>query len=326
MCKVQPDELIPMIPDNRPEYVVGVLGKVEDYNVNLTNVPAMWQHTKGAGVRVAILDTGMPCHKDITVTGAQSFVRGYMVDTNGHSTACGSVIAGTGNGGMGIVGIAPECEDYYGAVLNESGAGSFRAIAEGIRWAVDEIKADVINMSLGAPAAYGPDEGVAEACRYAYEKGVVVVAAAGNDGKGVNYPAALDTVIAVAAVDRKLRRAEFSSYGPQVEFAAGGVDVLMAYKNGGYASMSGTSFSAPVVSGICALIISKYRKDGKTLSPDEVRAHLKSISYDLGPEGRDDFTGWGIPVFTQDTESALGRPGKPRIVGWIRRFFKWLFG
>lgn len=326
MCRIAPDDLIPMIPVNKPEYVVGVLGKVEDYNVGLTNVPAMWRHTKGSGVKVAILDTGMPQHKDITVVGANSFIRGYLADLNGHATACGSVIAGTGNGGMGIVGIAPECDDYYGAVLNESGAGSFKSIAEGIRWAVDVVKADVINLSLGAPHAYGPDEGVQKACEYAYESGVTVVAAAGNDGRDVNYPAALDTVIAVAAVDRKLRRASFSSYGPQVEFAAGGVDVLMAYKNGGYASMSGTSFSAPVITGICALIISKYKAEGKKLTPDEVRAHLKSISYDLGPEGRDDFTGWGIPVFTQDTKSALGRPGRPKIVGWLRRFFKWLFG
>lgn len=326
MCVFKDDELIPMIPDLKPEFTVSLLGQVEDYNHELTNVPVMWKHTKGKGVKVVVLDTGMPKHKDITVTGARSFIPGYLEDQNGHGTGCGSLIAGVGSNDMGIVGIAPEVDDYYGAVLNASGAGSLKAIADGIRWAVDEVGADIINMSLGTPAVYGCDERLEEACKYAYDKGVTLVAAAGNDNGRVNWPAALPQVIAVAAVDRKLRKAEFSSYGPEVEFSAGGVEVMMAYKNNGYASMSGTSFSAPVISGICALIISEYKSRGVKLTPEDVRTHLKSISYDLGPEGRDDFTGWGIPVFTRDTESAMGKPGKPKVLSWfgkMLRALKW---
>lgn len=327
MCVFRDDQLIPMIPGERPEAVVASLGAPRDYNHDLVNLPAMWKHTKGAGVRVAVLDTGMPRHRDISVTGSRSFIAGYLEDRNGHSTGVGAIIAGKCPPGfMGITGIAPECEDYYGAVLNESGAGSLGSVAAGILWAVEEIGADVINLSLGTPNAYGCDQKIADACRYAYEKGVTVVAAAGNDASDVNWPAALETVIAVAAVDKNLKTASFSARGPEVEFAAGGVNVMTAYLDNGYASMSGTSFSAPVISGMAALIISEYRSRGVKLAPDEVRNCLKDISYDIGDPGRDDCTGWGIPVFTKDTSSGTGKPGKPKRGTWFERLLgklKW---
>lgn len=315
--------LVPMIPNDEPEFTAFALGEVKDYNIDLANIPEMWKHTKGAGVRVVVLDTGLPDHKDITAAGGKSFIGGYLYDGNGHATACGSIIAGTAANGTGIKGVAPEADDYYGAVLNSSGAGSMAAIANGIMWAVDEIGADVVNMSLGCP---GDDARVRKACEYAYNKGVTLVAAAGNGNGPVECPARYDSVVAVAAVDRKLAKASFSSYGPEVEFAAGGVDVMVAYPTNRYACMSGTSFAAPVISGICALIIAKSRADGRQLTPDGVREELKSISYDIGPKGRDEYTGWGIPVFTKDTGTALGKPGKPKVLSWFGRLlraFKW---
>ena len=313
------EDMRPMIPVETPEYTAVALGEVHDYNIDLANVPEMWKHTRGAGVKVVVLDTGMPQHRDISVSGAKSFISGYLDDLQGHATACGSLIAGVAANGTGIKGVAPDADDYYGAVLGASGAGSYRSISEGIYWAVDEIGADIINMSLGSSFC---DPRVKKACEYAYSKGTVLVAAAGNDAGAVNYPAALDTVIAVAAVDRKLKKAEFSSYGPEVEFAAGGVNVMVAYTNNTYACMSGTSFAAPVITGICALIVSKSRSEGKNLTPEGVREELKKISYDIGPEGRDEYTGWGIPVFTKETNNAMGRPGKPRILSWLSRFFR----
>lgn len=323
MCSFKDDELIPMIPDDEPEAVVSALGYVEDYNHKLTNVPTMWRHAKGQGVKVAVLDTGMPRHKDIPVVGSQTFVPGYLKDTNSHATGVGALIGGKcPSGTLGITGVAPECELYFGAVLNASGAGSLSAIAKGIRWAVDEVGADVINLSLGTPHAYGCDQKVRDACDYAYGHGVTLVAAAGNDASDVNWPAALENVIAVAAVDRNLKTASFSARGPEVEFAAGGVDVMTAHKGGGYATVSGTSFSAPVISGIVALILSEHRARGEKLTPEQVRQHLKEISYDIGEEGRDNETGWGIPVFTKDTENALGKPGKPKVGSWFSRVLR----
>ena len=316
------DDMVPMIPNEEPECTVFTLGELKDYNIDLANIPEMWRHTRGAGCRVAVLDTGHPNHRDLLVAGVKSFIKGYLGDLNGHSTFCGGIIAGQATNGTGVKGVAPDAGMYYGAVLNGSGAGSCGTIADGIMWAVDEIGADVINLSLGTPGSQPCDPRIRKACKHAYEKGAVVVAAAGNDSGKVNWPAALETVIAVAAVDRKLRHAEFSSYGPEVEFAAGGVDVLSTYKGDTYATMSGTSFAAPVISGICALIIAKHRMDGVQLTPEGVREELRKISYDIGPEGRDEYTGYGIPVFTKDTETAMGRPGKPKIASWFRRFFR----
>ena len=315
----QQDGFVPMIPDGRPEATVSALGRLEDYNIELTNVPSMWRHTRGRGVKVAILDTGVPRHRDVSVAGCKSFIPGYLDDENGHVTGVGSILSGTGTGNTGVRGVAPEAEDYYGAVLNASGAGSAFTVARGIRWAVDDVGADVINLSLGIPASSGQAPVIAKACEYAHSKGVTVVAAAGNDGDEVNCPASLDTVIAVAAVDRKLRHASFSSHGPEVEFAAGGVDVAMAYLDNGYATMSGTSFSAPVISGLAALVISRHKAKGEgRLPPDKVRDALRGIARDIGPNGRDEYTGWGIPMFSQDREArsrgtAFGR--------WLKRVF-----
>ena len=322
MCSFKEDELIPMIPVERPEMVAASLSSMKDYNHDLANVPDMWRHTKGAGVKVVVLDTGMPRHRDLSITGAHSFISGYLEDQNGHATAVGGVIAGKGLAKTGVMGIAPDADVYYGAVLNESGAGSLISVADGIRWAVDEVHADIVNLSLGTPHAYGCDPRVKKACEYAYEKGAVIVAAAGNDASDVNWPAALETVIAVAAVDKNLRTAEFSARGPEVEFAAGGVNVVTTYRDNGYASLSGTSFSAPVISGIAALIVSEHRSRGIKMSPDDVRRHLKDISYDIGDEGRDDQTGWGIPVFTKETANATGRPGRPKFGNWFMRLLR----
>jgi len=301
--KLGTKEEIPMIPPTVPEVKVGILSEIQDYNHELLNIPAAWKSSMGSGVKVAVLDTGMPQHPDMTVEGSSSFIPGYLADENGHGTASGSVIAAIANNGMGIRGVAPDVSDYYGAVLGKYGTGSIKSIIDGIYWAADDIKADVINMSLGIPGSYECDPELKKACDYAYEKGSLLVASAGNDGKEVNYPARFDSVVAVAAVDHKSKLASFSSRGPEVEFAAGGVDVYMCYLNGGYASMSGTSFSAPVIAGVACLIKSIFRGKGIDLTPEELRGRLKKIAYDVGPAGRDEMFGYGIPVFTKNAEN-----------------------
>jgi len=320
-------DIVPMLPgDERPEMTQASLRRPRDYNNDLINVPAMWARTKGAGARVVVLDTGMPLHGDLSVMGARSFVEGYLEDAQGHATAVGSVLAGTGGKqGKGVTGVAPEADVWYGAVLNGSGAGSMSAVADGIKWAVDEVGADVVNLSLGVANAFGCDPSVEDACAYARECGTLLVAAAGNDASAVNWPAALDTVAAVAAVDRGLRPASFSARGPEVEFAAGGVSVVTAYKGGGYAVLSGTSFSAPVVSGIAALIVADMKSRGEEPSPDSVLDAIRGISVDVWDAGRDDRTGWGIPVFTKSGN--VLKPAKPGLLGrignWLWRVIGW---
>ena len=147
-------------------------------------------------------------------------------------------------------------------------------------------------------------------------------ASAGNDSREVNWPAAYDSVIAVAAVDKNMKLAKFSSRGPEVEFAAGGVDVFSTYKNNSYATMSGTSFSCPAVAGVGCLIASKFKAKGVRLTPEEIRNRIKKIAYDVGPEGKDDMFGYGIPVFTKDC--TLEEAGIPKKQSWLARLFSHL--
>lgn len=300
-----------------PAFRVQTLSEVTDYNHELMNIPDAWKNSRGGGVKVAILDTGAPNHKDLTVSGCASFVRGYLSDLAGHSSFCGGIIAATAGNGIGIKGIAPDCEDYYGAVLDKYGSGTTKSLIDGIYWAVDVVGANIINMSLGIPASFNVDPELEKACEYAYDKGTTLFAAAGNDSGDVNYPARFESVIAVAAVDRKQKLAHFSSRGPEVEFAAGGVDVFSTYLNNTYASMSGTSFACPAVSAVGALIQGANKaKDGKFLYPAELRDELRKIAYDVGPVGRDDEFGWGIPLFRKDPLDQR----KPK----TQSFWRWL--
>ena len=315
---------IPMIPKTSPLVRVGILSEIKDYNHDLLNIPDMWRVTKGDLVKLCILDTGLPDHCDIDPEGGAGFINGssYVKDENGHSTFCGGILSAKTNNGMGVSGVCPNVLDYYGAVLDKYGSGSVDAIIKGIYWAVDEVGADVISMSLGIPHQFKPGKELEDACNYAYNQGCTLFASAGNDSREVNWPAAYDSVIAVAAVDRNMKLAKFSSRGPEVEFAAGGVDVFSTYKNNSYATMSGTSFSCPAVAGVGCLIASKFKAKGFRLTPDEIRSRIKKIAYDVGPEGKDDMFGYGIPVFTKDCD--LEEAGTPKNTSWLSRLFRHL--
>ena len=320
MRKLHVKETLRMIPALVPSARVQTLSEVTDYNHDLMNIPEAWKSSKGKGIKVVVLDTGIPEHRDITVAGGAPFTSETRlgIDMAGHATFCGGIIAATAGNGIGIKGIAPDVEDYYGAVLDKYGNGSTQALIDGIYWAVDTIKADIINMSLGIPAVFSVDPELEKACNYAYDNGVALFASAGNDSDDVNYPARFDSVIAVAAVDRKQNLADFSSRGPEVEFAAGGVDVFSTYLNNTYASMSGTSFSCPAVAAVGALILAKHKdKTGLRLSPYDLRDELKKISYDVGEDGRDNEFGYGIPVFSKDPLS----PRKPKTQSFWKRLW-----
>ena len=328
---VAPDRELPMIPPLKPQYRLGALSEVRDYNHDRANIPEAWKTTMGKGVKIAILDSGVPKHIDLSVEGGHSFIDGYYFDKCYHATFVGGITSAIANNGIGVRGIAPEAVDYYGAVLNATGSGTVEQIVRGIYWAVDEIGADVINMSLGITGSYRPDRSLEKACNYANEHGTVLFASAGNDALSVNYPAKYDSVVAVAAVDRNNKVASFSSHGPEVEFAAGGVDVLSTYKDNGYASMSGTSFSCPVVASVGALILSQAKSRNEKISPEELRRRLKLFAYDVGPAGWDEYTGHGIPVFTKDcftaeAETVRAKPGRQSFLTRLLNKLKLVFG
>ena len=246
---------------------------------------------KGAGVNVAIIDTGIDyTHSDLddnfdTELLGYDFVNGDSdpMDDNGHGTHCAGIVAAEDNG-VGVVGVAPEAHLYAVKVLNSGGSGSLSDVIAGIQWSVDN-GMHVISMSLGTDTDYLP---LHAACDVA-SGGIVIVAAAGNDGnppgKGdnVDYPARYDSVIAVAATDSNDNRARWSSTGPAVELAAPGVSVYSTVP-GGYGTKGGTSMACPHVAGTVALVIGE----------GDVRQYLQYTADDLGATGKDSLYGYGL--------------------------------
>lgn len=202
------------------------LAQSTPYGISMVKAPSFWtKFGKGNGVRLAVLDTGLDLsHPDLPVaTLAQSFVAGLSVDDLDQH---GSHVAGTAlalDNTLGVVGVAPQAQLLVGKVLDNEGFGSWTDIISGINWAVAN-NAKVINMSIGGPSA---PQSLKDACDAALAAGVLVVAAAGNDGDSSNeYPGAFPSVMAIAAVDQNRAWADFSNFRPDVSVAAPGVAVL----------------------------------------------------------------------------------------------------
>ena len=276
-----------------PIYVstLSVEGKADHMSWGTAKMRAydVWPVTKGAGARVAVLDTGVDCsHPDL----APNCAKGYNVlnprqspdDDKGHGTHVSAIIAGALNW-KGVAGMAPEATILPVKVLNSSGSGKVSEIIEGISWAVKN-KADIINMSLGAPKF---SEAQGKAVKAAHEAGVLVICAAGNDGGAVNYPAAYPEALAVTALAFDNTLAQFSCKGPETDFIAPGVRIFSAAPGGSFMAANGTSQAAPHVSGMAALAVALGVK-----GPDAIEKALARASVSLGLPAYHE--GYGVPV------------------------------
>ncbi|WP_330292251.1 type VII secretion-associated serine protease mycosin [Streptomyces sp. NBC_00576] len=282
-----------------------------------------WRTTKGKGITVAVLDTGVEAdHPDLVgnVLEGKDMV-GFGASQGDpywakHGTAMAGIIAGHGHGydnGDGVLGIAPQAKILPIRVILEDGDSSRRkarntrgnALAEGIRWAADQ-GADVINLSLGDDSKSAhPEPAEDEAVQYALRKGAVVVASAGNGGeKGdhISYPAAYPGVIAATAVDKYGTRASFSTRRWYATVSAPGVDVVIAAPDHRYYEGWGTSAAAAFVSGAVALI--KAAHPG--LTPAQIKKLLEDTARNEPNGGRDDSRGFGFI----DPAAAIEAAGK----------------
>ena len=227
------------------------------------DAPEAWDVTHGCfTVTVAILDTGIDQdHEDLAskVLTYTNFTDSPDADDHyGHGTHVAGIVAAATDNGTGVAGVGYNSSLWNVKVLNDQGSGYYSWIANGIRWAADN-GAKVINMSLGAKAKSRTLE---DAVNYAWKKGVVLVAAAGNDGNSSpNYPAYYTNCIAVAATDHNDQKASFSQYGKWVDVAAPGVDIFSTFPNhscvlgkNNYGYGSGTSMATPHVAGVAALV------------------------------------------------------------------------
>lgn len=290
--KLPPGELSP-----GEVIVTTAAGDVADWGHGAIDVPAAWKVTKGKGATVAVLDTGADHgHRDLKgrIKASKDFTgsRSGDADVQGHGSHCLGVV-GAAENDTGMVGVAPGCELLSGKVLSDQGSGLSTWIAAGIDWAVEQ-GADVISMSLGSP---GADARIQAACQRAIDRGVIVIAAAGNEGPRegtVGFPGGFPGVICVAAVGPKLDTAAFSSRGRAVAVAAPGVNVRSCYPGDRFATMSGTSMATPYVAGCAALYVSRCKQLGLKPSPADFARRIEGTSRDLPPAGRDTATGFGL--------------------------------
>ena len=251
-----------------------------------------WNTTVGShSILVAVVDTGIDWHHpDLAsnyVALGYDWVNNdpYPMDDNGHGTHCAGVIGATINNSIGIAGLA-QVRIMAEKALDASGTGSSSELAKAIVHAVNQ-GANIISCSWGSSAE---STVLHEAVTYAHEHGVLVVAAAGNAATNVkHYPAAYDEVVAVAATDELDNPASFTDYGDWVKVAAPGVNIYSTVLGGTYAYMSGTSMATPFVSGVAALIWSRF----PNMTRDQVWAQVQYTADDLGAPGFDVYYGFG---------------------------------
>ncbi len=257
------------------------------WGVARVNAPAAWAGNQGAGVKVAVIDTGIdPNHPDLAVAGGYNALdkAAPWADDHSHGTHVAGTIAAAMNDKL-VVGVAPKAALYAVKVLSKDGGGNLFAIMDGIMWTAKN-GIQVANMSLGAPQAMPL---LQYALQMAVNGGVTFIAAAGNDGKAVNWPGAYPETVAVSALcpsgvtntklclDTNEGISAFSSRGPEVAFIAPGVlvpsTVPLWADAGGVKAYSGTSMACPHVAGLAALAVARGAK-----TPAAVRAALTAAA------------------------------------------------
>jgi len=234
----------------------------QQWALPVMNVPDAWPllPPDTPSIAVAVIDSGICAnHPDLAgrILPGYDFIQSDTTpqDEYGHGCGVAGVIAANPNNSQGIAGVAPNTRIMPLRVLDAQGSGTYSNVAAAMIYAADN-GAQIINLSLGGAS---PSTTLENAVNYAVERGVLVVAAAGNTGGSVIYPAAYADVVAVASVDQNLQRSSFSSYGPEVDLLAPGRDIMTTRADGTYAPMTGTSFAAPQVAGIAALELAQGR-------------------------------------------------------------------
>lgn len=265
-----------------------------------------WNVTRGKqDIIVAVVDTGVQLdHPDLK----GRLVKGTNIvdpsaqpeDDVGHGTHVAGIIAAEVNNNEGVAGMTWYTKVMPVKALDNSGAGTTYSVAEGIIWAADH-GANVINLSLGN---YAEAQFLHDAIKYAHGKGVLVVAASGNDNTDrPGYPAAYPEVVAVGATGSDELRAPYSNYGDYIDVAAPGTSIASTYPGSRYAALSGTSMATPHVSALASLMLAA---DGG-LTNDRIAELLGKTAKDLGAAGKDAEFGYGQIDVRAAVEAAAGQ-------------------
>lgn len=283
------------------------------WNLLRVEAPNVWSRSRGRGIRVAILDSGIAKNPDLRVAGGFNAINRKLpaTDLNGHGTHVAGIAAALDNP-RGIVGVGPRIKLYAVKALNRKGEGYLSDIIEGLDWCIHN-NMQVVNMSFGFQ---GDSELFHQMIKKAYNKGIVLVASAGNSGTTqpqLDVPAKYNETIAVAASTIDNQIADFSSRGSGVDIAAPGVNILSTYLNGGLKRLSGTSMASPHVAGCVALLL----RLKPTLRPAAIKSLLQSTARPLsGYTPNDEGSGLVnvykaatsiVGIFGHKAEQAVGR-------------------
>lgn len=298
-----------------------------EWHLNKMGLPSAWDTTQGAGVTIAVLDTGVDAtHPDL----ASRMVPGWNFydnnsdtrDVNGHGTAVAGAATATLNNGVGVAGTAGQALLMPVRIADANGYAYWSTVAQGLTWATDK-GARVANISYGGVST---SSAVQSAAQYMRSRGGLVVVAAGNNGidEGV---APTSTMIVVSATDANDVKTSWSSYGSFISVAAPGQDIWTTTRGGGYQAWWGTSLASPVVAGVVGLMMSAR----PAMSNTQVESLLYSSSVDLGTPGRDSYYGWGrvnaaaavqatqnaAVADTQPPTASIASPGNGKTVGGL---------
>ncbi|GAA3449753.1 FG-GAP-like repeat-containing protein [Dactylosporangium matsuzakiense] len=283
----------------------------QDY-LNTVRLPQAWDRSMGSSDQViAVVDGGVDgTHPDLVgrvlagydAIANTAIAAGANSDGNGHGTMVAGIAGANTNNGAGITSVAWNARIMPVKVLDAAGSGYDSDIAEGVAWAADH-GARIINMSLGGP---GDSQVLHDAVTYATNKGALIVASAGNDfDDTVQYPAAYPEVLAVAGTDASGKVTDFSSRGDWVDVAAPAFGIVSTGADHGYFKGNGTSYSAPIVAGVAALM----RANNAALTPAQLIATIKATARDAGPRGLDPYYGAGL----LDAFAAVGGAWAPEL-------------
>ncbi|MEU8815619.1 type VII secretion-associated serine protease mycosin [Actinoplanes sp. NPDC048796] len=288
--------------------------RIDQWYLKTLNISEAHAISKGAGISVAVIDTGVYPHVDLRrnlLPGVNLASGGGdgRKDQDGHGTGMAGIIAAHGRGDDGVLGIAPSAKVLPIKITNRGSSMPAATMTKGVEWAMRN-DAKVINISAETSPAFG----LADAVSVAISNDIVVVAGAGNKSKQaiMAYPAAIDGVLTVGAVDRRGKYASFSITGRRVQICAPGDEITTTQTQGKYVDTSGTSAATAVASGAAALVRAKFPQ----ISAEEVVHRITATADDIGAPGRDDECGYGrlniVKALTADVPPLGGQtPASP---------------
>jgi minor extracellular protease Epr len=275
---------------------IQTLSDIIDWGIIDFDVPTLWTKNKGENISVMVCDTGIAEHEDlkdnIDYDRAASFVDNEdYIDHQGHGTCVAGVIAAK-ESGFGIIGVAPNSKIIPVKSLSNKGFATKQSLEKSLEYAI-KIKPDIVNMSLGGN--HQQSELFHNFLKELEKLNIPVVCAMGNYGDKYScFPANYPETIAATSYKKGREISNFSSRSDNADFALPGEDILTTNLSNQYSIVNGTSFAAPFLSGLIAIILSESKKNNRHLTVQNIKELLIQSCKDYGPTGRDKYFGHGI--------------------------------